>query len=132
MQESGSEFDDGYGSDLMGDDADRSRLAAMNELQRELELADRAERRDEMKERRQTAWVLKQQQQAAAKAKSTNIYTHIYIYICSQLSAFRCHYNDSICIYSDKYYSEIHFIKAAENIGQQNFSTQCTAQLSSN
>lgn len=52
----------------MGDDEDRARLAAMNELERELVLAERAEQRDEMKERRQTARVLKQQ--AAAKANS--------------------------------------------------------------
>lgn len=54
----------------MGDDKDRARLAAMTELDREMELADRAERRDEMKERRQTARVLKQQQQAAAKVRN--------------------------------------------------------------
>lgn len=53
----------------MADDEDRARLAAMNELDRELVLAERAEKRDEMQERRQTARVLKQQQQqAAAKA----------------------------------------------------------------
>ena len=54
----------------MGDDKDRARLAAMTELDREMELADRAERRDEMKERRQTARVLRQQQQAAAKVRN--------------------------------------------------------------
>ena len=51
----------------MGDEEDRARLAAMNELERELELAERAEKRDEMLERRQTARVLRQQQQAADK-----------------------------------------------------------------
>lgn len=55
----------------MGDDKDRARLAAMTELDREMELADRAERRDEMKERRQTARVLRQQQQAAAKVRNS-------------------------------------------------------------
>ena len=69
MQELGSasDFDDGYDSDLMGDEADRARLAGMTELEREMELAERSERRDEIKERRQTARVLKQQQRSAAK-----------------------------------------------------------------
>lgn len=64
---SASDFDDGYGSDLMGDDDDRARLAEMTELDREMELAERSERRDEIKERRQTARVLRQQQRTAAK-----------------------------------------------------------------
>ena len=74
MQELGSasDFDDGYDSDLMGDEADRARLAGMTELEREMELAERSERRDEMKERRQTARVLKQQQRSAAKVPRSN------------------------------------------------------------
>ena len=66
---SASDFDDGYDSDLMGDEADRARLAGMSELEREMELAERSERRDEIKERRQTARVLKQQQRSAAKVR---------------------------------------------------------------
>ena len=37
------EFEDGYGSDLMGDEEDRAKLMAMTELEREMILADRAE-----------------------------------------------------------------------------------------
>ena len=68
-QDSGSEFDDGYDDDLMGDEKDRARLAGLTELDREMELAERAEKRDEMLERRQTARVLRQQQQTAAKVR---------------------------------------------------------------
>ena len=53
----------------MGDDKDRARLAEMTELGREMILAERSEKRDEMLERRQTARVLRQQQQAAAKVR---------------------------------------------------------------
>lgn len=53
----------------MGDDQDRARLAAMTELDRELVLADRAEKRDEMQERRQTARLLREQQNQQAAAK---------------------------------------------------------------
>lgn len=59
------EFDDGYGSDLMGDDEDRANLMAMNELQREMILAERAEKRDLERERLRNAQLLRQHQQAS-------------------------------------------------------------------
>ena len=46
-----SEFNDGYGEDLMGDEEDRKRLAAMSEKDREQELFERAERREVLKNR---------------------------------------------------------------------------------
>jgi RNA polymerase-associated protein RTF1 len=51
-EEDASEEDDGYGSDFMGDDADRARLAAMTELQREDVLFQRAEQRNQVQDRR--------------------------------------------------------------------------------
>ena len=72
-QELGSDVDDGYGSDLMGDEEDRARLASMNELEREMELADRSERRDKELERRRTARMLKQQQRSTSKASAFKI-----------------------------------------------------------
>lgn len=63
----------------MGDEADRAKLAAMTELDRELILAERAEERDELLERRQTARVLRQQQQAAAKVrKPGSVLSHTF------------------------------------------------------
>ncbi|XP_061381146.1 RNA polymerase-associated protein Rtf1 [Danaus plexippus] len=49
--DSEEEFDDGYDENLMGDDADRARLAAMSEKEREQEIFKRIERRDLMKTR---------------------------------------------------------------------------------
>ena len=60
------EYEDGYGSDLMGDEEDRAALGAMTELERELELADRGEARDREIERRRAAR-LAQQRQAVAE-----------------------------------------------------------------
>ena len=48
-----SDVDD-YGPDLMGDDADREYLAGLNELEREMVLAERAERRETEVARRRT------------------------------------------------------------------------------
>ncbi|CAL8470100.1 g9642 [Coccomyxa elongata] len=62
------EFDDGYGSDLMGDEEDRANLMAMNELQREMILAERAEKRDLERERLRNAQLLRQHQQASQQA----------------------------------------------------------------
>ena len=59
------EFDGGYGSDLMGDEEDRASLMAMNELQREMILAERAEKRDLERERLRNAKLLRQHQQAS-------------------------------------------------------------------
>lgn len=57
----------------MGDSADRARLAGMNELEREMELAERAENRDKELERRRTARMFKQQQQRAAQASLSTL-----------------------------------------------------------
>ena len=46
------EFDDGFGDDLMGDDADRARLASLNELERETIMLERAENRKKIESRR--------------------------------------------------------------------------------
>lgn len=54
--------DDGYDSDLYAGDEDRDRLQAMTELDREMILADRAEKRDQDRQRRQ----LLQQQRSMA------------------------------------------------------------------
>lgn len=48
---SAEEFNDGYGSDLMGDDDDRSHLAQMTEKEREQEIFKRIEAREVMKTR---------------------------------------------------------------------------------
>ena len=72
---SDDEFEDGYDSDLMGDEEDRARLNAMDELDREMILADRAEARDAAMERKRAEQALKQQQEqqqrAAEKALTT-------------------------------------------------------------
>lgn len=60
--ESSDEDDDGYGDDLYGDDEDRSRLAAMNEMEREMELFERSEARDRRREARRNKRLLKQSQ----------------------------------------------------------------------
>ncbi|XP_069363244.1 RNA polymerase-associated protein Rtf1-like [Maniola hyperantus] len=49
--DSEEEFDDGYDENLMGDEDDRARLAAMSEKEREQEIFKRIERRDLMKTR---------------------------------------------------------------------------------
>lgn len=60
--ESSDEDDDGYGDDLYGDDEDRARLAAMNEMEREMELFERSEARDRRREARRNKRLLKQSQ----------------------------------------------------------------------
>ncbi|XP_053620966.1 RNA polymerase-associated protein Rtf1 [Plodia interpunctella] len=49
--DSEDEFDDGYDENLMGDEEDRKRLAAMSEKEREQEIFKRIERRDLLKTR---------------------------------------------------------------------------------
>lgn len=44
----GSKYPDGYDSDLMGDEEDRARLAMMSELEREMELFERGDKRKEL------------------------------------------------------------------------------------
>lgn len=68
VQESDSEeYGDGYGSDLMGDDADRARLAAMTELDREMELLERGDKRAAEQEKRRLAKQHRTQQHADEK-----------------------------------------------------------------
>lgn len=50
-ESSNSEFDDGYGNDLMGNEEDRNYLEKLSEKERETELFKRAERRDQLKRR---------------------------------------------------------------------------------
>lgn len=57
---SNSEFDDGYGADLMGNEIDRSYLERLSEKERETELFKRAERRDQLKRRWEIERKLKQ------------------------------------------------------------------------
>jgi RNA polymerase-associated protein RTF1 len=48
-----AEFEDGLGVDLMGDEADRARLSAMTEKEREAILFERGERRQELQDRKE-------------------------------------------------------------------------------
>lgn len=57
---SNSEFDDGYGVDLMGNENDRNYLEKLSEKERETELFKRAERRDQLKRRWEIERKLKQ------------------------------------------------------------------------
>ncbi len=47
----GERFDDGYDEDLMGDEADRQKLAQMTEMEREKEIFNRLEKREILKTR---------------------------------------------------------------------------------
>ena len=60
-----ADFDDGLGPDLMGDAADRERLGAMTMLDRETELFERAERREELQKQREI--FLQMREERAAK-----------------------------------------------------------------
>lgn len=57
---SNSEFSDGYGEDLMGNEIDRNQLEKLSEKERETELFKRAERRDQLKRRWEIERKLKQ------------------------------------------------------------------------
>jgi RNA polymerase-associated protein RTF1 len=73
-----ADYDDGYGSDLMGDGEDRERLLAMNELDREMELYDRQEKRDELGRQKAIMLELKAERdkkKAATRAKKTRSQT---------------------------------------------------------
>jgi len=65
-ESSSEEFDDGYGSDLMGDEDDRQTLLALPESKRETIIAERYEKRRELKER----WELKKKLKEKRKRKS--------------------------------------------------------------
>lgn len=68
---SDSEFDDGYGADLMGNELDRNNLEKLSEKERETELFKRAERRDQLKRRWEIERKLKQSRKVEnAKNKS--------------------------------------------------------------
>ena len=60
------DFDDGLGDDLMGDEDDRARLMAMTEVERERVLAERADKRAAIVERRE----LKQKLRASQRRDS--------------------------------------------------------------
>ena len=61
-------FNDGYDSDLIGDDEDRKRLESMTEKEREEEIYRRTEQRDLLMRRFEMKKKLKQQQREAARA----------------------------------------------------------------
>ncbi|CRK92996.1 CLUMA_CG006588, isoform A [Clunio marinus] len=70
-ESSNSEFDDGYGDDLMGNEEDRNYLEKLSEKERETELFKRAERRDQLKRRWEIERKLKQTRKVEnAKNKS--------------------------------------------------------------
>ncbi len=75
--DSDGEFDDGYGSDLMGDDEDRMKLSAMNELEREMILAERADARDAARERHRAEKSLKQAQEQQQRAAEKVTYRFV-------------------------------------------------------
>ncbi|XP_063543338.1 RNA polymerase-associated protein Rtf1 isoform X1 [Cydia strobilella] len=64
--DSEEEFDDGYDENLMGDEEDRARLAAMSEKEREQEIFKRIERRDLMK----TRWEIERKLRLARRSAS--------------------------------------------------------------
>lgn len=66
---SNSEFDDGYGEDLMGDQEDRNYLEKLSEKERETELFKRAERRDQLKRRWEIERKLKQSKKIEKEKK---------------------------------------------------------------
>lgn len=73
-----TDYGDGYGSDLMGDEDDRAALMAMNELDREMILAERSEARDREREKRKTAQLLKQRQREVdqvTESSNSQLYT---------------------------------------------------------
>jgi RNA polymerase-associated protein RTF1 len=63
-QEEDIEIDDGYGSDLYGDDEDRRMLAAMTDVQRENILYERGENRRRLKEQAEARRKFREAQQA--------------------------------------------------------------------
>ncbi|CAH1642384.1 unnamed protein product [Spodoptera littoralis] len=70
--DSEEEFDDGYDENLMGDEEDRARLAAMSEKEREQEIFKRIERRDLMKTRWEIERKLRLARRSAAGALSAS------------------------------------------------------------
>lgn len=66
---SNSEFTDGYGDDLMGNEEDRNNLEKLSEKERETELFKRAERRDQLKRRWEIERKLKQSRKVENAAK---------------------------------------------------------------
>ena len=59
----------------MGDDEDRMKLSAMNELDREMILAERADARDAARERQRAEKSLKQAQEQQQRAAEKVLYT---------------------------------------------------------
>lgn len=69
--DSEEEFDDGYDENLMGDEEDRARLAAMSEKEREQEIFKRIERRDLMKTRWEIERKLRLARRSAAERSAS-------------------------------------------------------------
>ncbi|XP_075987516.1 RNA polymerase-associated protein Rtf1-like [Anticarsia gemmatalis] len=69
--DSEEEFDDGYDENLMGDEDDRARLAAMSEKEREQEIFKRIERRDLMKTRWEIERKLRLARRSAAERSAS-------------------------------------------------------------
>ncbi|XP_026324462.1 RNA polymerase-associated protein Rtf1 [Hyposmocoma kahamanoa] len=69
--DSEEEFDDGYDENLMGDEEDRARLAAMSEKEREQEIFKRIERRDLMKTRWEIERKLRLAKRSAAERSAS-------------------------------------------------------------
>lgn len=65
-----SDSDDGYGSDLMGDANDRAALAAMNELERETIMLERAEARKKRESRKRIMALAKSKELEMARKKT--------------------------------------------------------------
>ena len=64
------DYEDGYDSDLMGDAEDRAKMQAMTELDREMVLFDRQERRDELRRQKEIALEEKAEHDAKRAAKA--------------------------------------------------------------
>lgn len=64
-----SEFNDGFDSDLMGDEEDRRTLANMSEKEREMVLFKRSERREELKRRWEIEKKIKYSKRSSIKPK---------------------------------------------------------------
>ncbi|CAH0757274.1 unnamed protein product [Diatraea saccharalis] len=69
--DSEQEFDDGYDENLMGDEEDRARLAAMSEKEREQEIFKRIEKRDLMKTRWEIERKLRLARRSAAERSAS-------------------------------------------------------------
>ena len=81
----GSKYPDGYDSDLMGDEADRAKMAGMNMLDREMEIFERGEKRRELMDA--LAAERRVQQSQPQPDKVTNLLTYVDTAIQAQQSS---------------------------------------------